>query len=212
MYFHGRTIFFAVFAYLIFILFFLYCLLITDYTMTVTIIGLFIAWLIYKTTRAVNIWCDIVDVQQTTSSGHETLKFGKAVRRAFLHEPHWTGFEASTGEICVQFEVEMDERFATYLDQILSIRNEHSAFRMAEARRELKPKNLICFQNLFNLRHRSKKKYFKMQLISHANGHSFGWWSYWHGYEHGYIGLVNDPREINDILTWEDIENYIYPK
>lgn len=212
MYIHGSAIVFAVFAYFIYIPIFLYSLLITDFPIPVSIVGLFIGWLIYKAACAINIWNDVTNAMQTTNPLHETMKLGKAVRRAFKHRATWSGFKATTGEVCVQFEVEMEKKFEEHLEQMIALRKEHPAFKPQEARRELKPKSRFCYQTLSNLRYRSGKKYFKMQLIAHANVHSSGWWSYWHSFDHGYIGLVNDSRNINDILTWEDIESYIYPK
>lgn len=212
MYLHASAIFFAIFAYLFYIPLFLYCVSITDYPIPVTIIGIFIGWLIYKCSCAINIWNDVSNATQTTSSSHETMKLGKAVRLAFKHRAIWSGFKATTGEICVQIEVQVDEKFMNYLAETVVTRKNHPAFRPNRTRNELKPKSKLSIQHFYNLQQKSDKVYFKMQLIPHARAHSIGYWSYSHGFDYGYIGLVNDSTKINDLLTWEDILNYIYPQ
>lgn len=212
MYIHGSAIVFAVFAYFIYIPIFLYSLLITDFPIPVSIVGLFIGWLIYKAACAINIWNDVTNAMQTTNPLHETMKLGKAVRQAFKHRATWSGFKATTEEVCVQIEFEVDDKFMNYLAQAVVLRKENPAFRTSRVRNELKPQSPFSFQRFYDIQRKKDKVYFKMQLIAHANTHSTGWWSYSHGFDHGYIGLVNDNTQINDILTWEDIENYIYPQ
>lgn len=212
MYIHASSVIFAVFAYLFYIPFFLYCVLITDYTIPATLIGLFIGWLIYKGAGAINIWTDVGNAMQTTSSQHETMKLGKAIKLAFKPRAVWSGFKATTGEICVQVEFQVDERFMNYLAKTAARRKIHPVPRLSRPRNELKPKSKLSIQHFYNFQHKSDTVYFKMQLIPHAQAHFCGFWSYYHGFDHGYIGLVNDSTEINNLLTWEDIENYIYPK
>lgn len=212
MYIHGFAFIFAFIAYFFYIPFFLFCFFYTDYTEIVGAIGLFGFWAIYKIAYAINIQSNVAYAHLTTSTFNQTLTLGRAIDIAFPRKNIWTGFKATTGEVCVQIEIEADDKLMEYLAKSVIERKSNPAFRFSRKRNELKPKGFSIYQKLLEAKHRDGKPCLKLQLIAHARPHCTGWWSYSYAFDHGYVGLINDDTNINDVLTWEDIERYIYPE